>query len=248
MAKNKKPLLQEGTVRRMMKLANMEALGNGFISEKYTPLEEDEAFTAKKEKAGQDKRKGAEERGAEGTKKKTSGTGRGEKKGDDAYANEAQAINEEDELDATEDELGAEDDFADEEGDEIEDLEAEEPESEVTITDEEAQDIIDLADKLRDAVGDDGGGEEEVEFEAEEEIDVEEPGTRYEEGLEEDALYEAALKGLQIDLVDDKAQQKEAMLQEVKRRIYKRVVKRLLEGSKPKERKETRKSRTTKKR
>ena len=42
MAKNNKPLLQEGTVRRMMKLANMEALGNGFISEKYTPLEEDE--------------------------------------------------------------------------------------------------------------------------------------------------------------------------------------------------------------
>ena len=34
MAKNKKPLLNEGTVRRMMKLANMEALGNGFISEK----------------------------------------------------------------------------------------------------------------------------------------------------------------------------------------------------------------------
>ena len=33
--KNNKPLLQEGTIRRMMKLANMEALGNGFISEKY---------------------------------------------------------------------------------------------------------------------------------------------------------------------------------------------------------------------
>ena len=34
MAKNKKPLLNEGTVRRMMKLANMEALGDNFISEK----------------------------------------------------------------------------------------------------------------------------------------------------------------------------------------------------------------------
>ena len=42
MAKNNKPLLKEGTVRRMMKLADMEALGDGFISEKYTPLSEEE--------------------------------------------------------------------------------------------------------------------------------------------------------------------------------------------------------------
>tara|TARA_R110002060_G_scaffold6146_4_gene9448 strand:+ start:2552 stop:3229 length:678 start_codon:yes stop_codon:yes gene_type:complete len=50
-------------------------------------IDEDKAFTAKKEKPGADMRKGAEKRGAEGTKKKTSGKGRGEKKGDDAYAN-----------------------------------------------------------------------------------------------------------------------------------------------------------------
>ena len=50
--------------------------------------EEDKDYTAKKEKPGADKRKGAEKRGAEGTKKKTSGSGRGEKKGDDAYVNE----------------------------------------------------------------------------------------------------------------------------------------------------------------
>jgi len=51
-------------------------------------MEEDKPFTAKKEKPGADMRKGAEKRGAEGTKKKTSGKGRGEKKGDDAYVNE----------------------------------------------------------------------------------------------------------------------------------------------------------------
>jgi len=33
-------------------------------------------------------RKGAEKRGAEGTKKKTSGTKRGTKRGDDAFVNE----------------------------------------------------------------------------------------------------------------------------------------------------------------
>jgi len=266
MAKKNKPLLKEGTVRRMMKLANMEALGNGFISEKYIPLEEEEV----------------DEGTHKGQSKKTTQAARGAKKGDEAFINE-----QEDELEATEDELGAEDAFADEEGAEIDDLAAEEPEAEgeVTITDEEAQDIIDLADKLRDAVGDEGGGggdEEEIEFEAEEEVedvDLEEPGNRmYEQGtppheecakrfppgslghqrcmkklqkkrrdqnegledeavdeaVDETALYEAALKGLQIDLVDDKAQQREAMLQEVKKRIYKRVVKRLLEGSKKK--------------
>lgn len=53
-------------------------------------LEEDKPFTAKKEKPGEDLRKGAEKRGAEGTRKKTSGSGRGEKKGDDAYVNEEQ--------------------------------------------------------------------------------------------------------------------------------------------------------------
>ena len=52
---------------------------------KTHPGEED--YTAKREKPGQDKRKGASKRGAEGTKKKTSGKKRGSKKGDDAYAN-----------------------------------------------------------------------------------------------------------------------------------------------------------------
>ena len=50
-------------------------------------IDEDKAYSAKKEKPGADLRKGAEKRGAEGTKKKTSGKGRGEKEGDDAYAN-----------------------------------------------------------------------------------------------------------------------------------------------------------------
>ena len=231
MANTKKPLLQEGTVRRMMKLANMDALGDGFISEKYAPLEEDEAYSAKKEKAGQDKRQGAEERGAEGTLAKTKGHGRVD------YVNEE---NDEDELEqelrATEDELGAEDEIADEEPEE-----AEEVEGEVTITDEEAQDIIDLADKLKGAVG----GEEEVE--AEEEVEIEGPGDEMEMGAEEETLeepgtrsmyeeelYEAALKGLGIDLVDDKAQQAQAVLQEIKSRVYKRVVNRLLkEGKQP---------------
>ena len=46
-------------------------------------LSEDEDYTAKKEKPGADKRKGAEKRGAEGTLAKTKGHGRVD------YANES---------------------------------------------------------------------------------------------------------------------------------------------------------------
>ena len=208
----------------MMKLANMEALGNGFISEKYTPLEEEELEEKKQPYGGN---KGDESRSKRDFM-------------EDDTNEQKEPLQEEgleDELDATEDELGAEDAFADEEGDELDDLGAEEP-SEVTITDEEAQDIIDLADKLKGAVGDEPA--DDGEFEAEEEIDLEEPASRSyeesvdEESIDEDALYEAALKGLQIDLINDKKEQQEAKLQEAKRRVYKRVVKRLLEKNKKK--------------
>ena len=230
MAKKNKPLLKEGTVRRMMKLANMEALGDGFISEKYTPLEEDDAYTAKKEPPRRDKRKGAEERGAEGTLAKTKGHGRVDYVDENLVEEddlEAELGATEDELGATEDELGAEDETADEEGAELE--------GEVTITDEEAQDIIDLADKLKDAVGEpEAEADVEIEdempmgLEAEEEVDLEEPGNR----MYEEELYEAALKGLHIEIVDDKAEQRKALVQEAKKRIYERVIRRLLSESK----------------
>ena len=86
--------------------------------------------------------------------------------------------------------------------------------AEVTITDEEAQDIIDLADKLKDAVGGEEemeageeemeAGEEEMEASAEEEPGLEAPGDR----VYEEELYEAALKGLNIDFVDDRTHKK----------------------------------------
>lgn len=214
MAKKNKPLLNEGTVRRMMQLANMEALGNGFISEKWSGA-----------KAGDE--------GAGKDKDDTDYSGKGMRKGDESDTGRGKDdIKEQEEL-----ELGAEEEEIADVG-EVEP--AAEPEAEVTITDEEAQDIIDLADKLRDAVGDEGaeeelppeGGEEiEMEMGAEEELPMEEPGNRsvYEEN---DELYEAALKGMNLSVVDDDAKRQEAMLQEVKKRVYKRVVSRLLKDRK----------------
>ena len=115
--------------------------------------------------------------------------------------------------------------------------EAEEGDEEVSITDEEAQDIIDLADKLKAAMeggADEEEGEEEMDMdmgdeEAEMDMDMEEPGMR---DMMEEELYEAALRGLDIEVVDDKAEQREALMNEAKARIYERVIKRLLKESK----------------
>jgi|TARA_E500000305_G_scaffold23369_1_gene17611 hypothetical protein len=213
MAKNEnKTLLNEGTIRRMMKLANMESLGNGFITEKYTG-----------EKAGDE--------GAGAHKDDTDYAGKGMRKGDESDTGRGEDFVKEEsemeaELSATEDELGAEDEVADEEAAEIE--------SEVTITDDEAQDIINLADKLKGAVSDDEPGEEdpvgdmEMDISGEEEVDIEEPGMRA-TAMYEEELYEAALKGLEIDLVDDS---KPATLQQVKEAVYKKVINRLLKEAK----------------
>jgi hypothetical protein len=125
---SKKNLLNEATIRRFMKLANMEPLTSPFVDrleEMHCPggrdddetMEEDKAYTAKKEEPGADLRKGAEKRGAEGTLAKTPGHGRVDYVKEDAH--------EEDELDATEDELGDEDHVADEEGAELDALEDE---------------------------------------------------------------------------------------------------------------------------
>jgi len=217
MAKNKKALLNEGTVRRMMKLANMDALGDGFITERFG-VEEDQGFNnpanpRSRYMQEQDEEEAGLDLGAE------------------------------EEVETPEGAEGAEGDEGAEMDVDMEmDTEGEEMEGEVTITDDEAQDIIALADKLRGAVEGTPEEEEEVDVEAElegpegemdfgeeEELDLEEPGNR---GMYEEELYEAALKGLEINIVDDKAQKRQALVKEVKSRIYKRVVERLLKESK----------------
>jgi len=232
MAKNNKPLLNEATIRRMMKLADMDALGDNFISEKK--YEWHKGDDSKSHPGDHDE---GESSGDEGARGDTDYAGKGMRKGDESDTGRGKDfVKEEDELEselsATEDELSDMDSEADREHDELEADEAE-LEGEVTITDEEAQDIIDLADKLKGAVG---GDDDEVEaempmdldIEAEEEVDIEEPATR----MYEEELYEAALKGLNIDIVDDKLKDRKARIQEAKKRIYERVVRRLIAESK----------------
>ena len=47
----------------------------------------------------------------------------------------------------------------------------------------------------------------------------------------QEGLYEAALQGLDIDLVADPARQRRVLVKEVKKRIYERVVNRLIRES-----------------
>ena len=233
MAKNKKPLLNEGTVRRMMKLANMESLGDNFITEKWGSKKHE--FHRHMDDEGHETKSGDVGGGkyGKGGHYKDYEQPYGGDKGDESKTRPGRKdyVKEEDELEAelgaTEDELGAEDEVADEEAAELD--------SEVTITDDEAQDIIDLADKLRDAVGDEDGESEEepldLDIDAEEEIDIEDPGVR---NVYEEELYEAALKGLNIEVVEDKATQQKELVAEVKKRIYERVIRRLIAEGKQK--------------
>jgi hypothetical protein len=206
MSKNKN-LLNENTIRRMMKLASVDSLSDSFISTKYSPLaesvEEENIEEAKHEKEEEKPVKESEEVVAE----------------------------EEMDLEMEEPEM---------EEPEMEMPDADEPdeEDEVTLTDDEARDIIALADKLRAAMG----GEEESAPEGEEmsmdmgddemEMDAEveeEPGMRYDMMEEEEEnLYEAALSNLDIEVIEEK----EVQLENLKKEIYKKVVNRLLKESK----------------
>lgn len=215
MAKNKKPtksLLNENTVRRMMKLADIPELSESFFSEtkKGDKTKDDE-------KAYEDPSEGEEDKPERGPKAKSPGY-KPKAYGQKSSTNESLFAEEDDEEEALEDELGAEDEIADEEGAEL-DAEAEAPaEGAAEITPEAAQAIIDLAASLE-ASGAVEGAEAEVEGEEEIEAGVEdiEAGAEEEELAEFRGLEEQLAK-LGIEVVDDRR---------LKEAVYKRVIKRL---------------------
>ena len=238
---SKKNLLNEATVRRFMKLANMEPLTSPFVDRlnemgaydapgdrDQDTMEEDRPYTAKKEPPG-DLRRGARKRGGEGTLAKTPGHGRVD------YVNEDEE--EERELHATEDELGDEDRVADEEGAELDAL-ADEPVGEDAALEPEVRARVEDAlagalEALAVELGDTLGVELDVETapeEAEMEVDIEAgevelPGGEEEEVVDVEAGAEVesdeeelALEG--VEVVDDSA-----LINEVAKRVTARLVK-----------------------
>ena len=120
MAKNKKPqksLLNENTIRRMMKLAEIPSLTDSFLTEKWGSKKGE---YKREDEEGVEKKAGDVDHHYKDYEGKPGGN-----KGDDSkthpgrkdYIKEDE--HEEEELHATEDELGDEDEVADEEGAEL---------------------------------------------------------------------------------------------------------------------------------
>ncbi len=229
MAKNKKSksLLNEATVRRMMKLADIPELSDSFIAEEWGSKGPKRAGEGGDHEYRRKDVDGVETKAGEGPRGhyKVDMDNTGEKEGDDSSTHPGhkdymkEESEEESELHATEDELGAEDHEADEEADE---LDAEASEGDAEITPEAAQAIVDLAAQLEasGALEDAGAGEE-----VEAEIEMSDDGDEVEE--EEIEELDEALAKLGIEVVDDKK------LQET---VRKRVIARLLKEKKSQER------------
>jgi len=151
----KKSLLNESQVRQFMKLASLQPLASGFV-EGLTKGDPDEEMD---ESHGRGRREGA----AGYNKPDNNTRPKGLTEEEDLEA----------ELGATEDELGAEDQFADEEADELDDLEG----PEAPAPDEGADKMISVADllaALESAIEEVTGEEVETEMDPDLEADEEE--------------------------------------------------------------------------
>lgn len=225
MPKNtKKPLLKESTVRRMFKLANIEAVGNGFLSERFTSEEQIEENV---EEIVENEEEITEESVTEESIDEEVVSE------EEMEAEMKMDMEEPGAMDA--DDVGA-DDMAAAEDDEVE--------AEVTVPDTDVEALRtarDVLDQVIAAAGEEGE-EMGMEAGAEEDAMADEMSDEMDElagdedmeapGMRNMDLYEAALKGLDLELVDDKIETAKQKLEEVKKLVYKRVVERLLQESK----------------
>ena len=210
MSKNtKKPILAENTVRRFMKLASIDTLSDGFVNETYKMEEEEMNEMGDYNEGMHDPKEGMH---------------------DPKEGMHSKMEEQEEEMD--------------------DEAPTDEAAEEVTISDDEAEALIDahnaadeVVAKLEDAMaGEEPEAEEDEEAEEEgeepmdadlmepEEEESEEPMMEGEEVMEE--LYEAALSGLNIDI---EKKSKEELVNEVKKAIFQRVVRRLIKESKSKQ-------------
>ena len=225
-------LLTENTIRRFMKLANTEALSKSFLSEavpSQTIEMEPMKITAKKPAAKVDLRKQVDQASADA--KKAHGA-KAAQKGREAFA---KSINEEEELEENTEELeenledleeqeeeememdvelGAEDDMDAEP--EMDEPEMDEPEmgqpemgeADMSLTEEEAQLLISLGERLSAAIGE-GADAPEMEEPEMEEPEMEEPEMEEDDEeaayrMDEESLVNEVLKRVTKRLVAEK--------------------------------------------
>jgi hypothetical protein len=213
-------LLTENTIRRFMQLANTEPLADNFLSQ---------------EGAGDDVRKAGEESGVnklanrplhpslQPKKKKDSGVATSAPKKEGVAEEEALEENEEIELEEQEEEPEMELDTELGAGDDMEamgDMDAAEPEmgeADMSLTEEEAELLISLGERLKAAMGEGAeppAGEEEVEVDP-----TDEEGEEGEEGEEVDLEDEDAPGYAMSEDIDQ-----EELVNEVLKRVTKRLV------------------------
>ena len=200
---SKRALLNEEVTRRMMKLANIGAVNaQNFITEAYDELEE-----------------GGAKKGDQSATHLDYMEEGGDKKGDQSathldYVKESE--HEEEELHATEDELGAEDELADEEGAE---LDAVEDAPVGGDKEEQFKTIVDMLADLLDVDAD-------VELEGGEELEIDTPeGDLEVEDEEEVDLMEALTARVLSRIEQDK--QKDARKEQIAESVASRIMKRL---------------------
>mgnify|MGYP003651208578 CR=1 FL=1 len=217
MAKNKKPqksLLNEGVIRRMMQLADIDQLSESFVSEMHSQGDDDEEDERLSMKHGAEK-------GKEQSYK--------DRRDDAGF----EVRKEEDEMEAAEDEMDDAMDTMDDAEDEMDDA-MDDADAGAEITPEAAQAIVDLAAQLE-ASGALDDAEDEAEVEAEMELSEEEEFMEAKEATVEesedkqiDGLSEA-LQALGIEIVDDAADK------ELHESVRQRVIARLSEQKKAQE-------------
>ena len=187
-------LLAENTIRRFMKLANVETMTDNFVTEMYGKKFKDD----EKEELEETKEEELEEGGMN------------YKDDDDEDIKE--------EIDALYEEEEDEEDFEDEEEDMEMDLDAEDPEldaepeigaADMSLTEEEAQLLVDLGRRLETALGgeegeDDMGDMEDMEDMGAPEMDA--PADEEDEELMQEALVNEVLKRVTKRIVAAKLQ------------------------------------------
>jgi hypothetical protein len=168
-----KNLLNENTIRRFMKLANVDSLTNNFIAESYAIEEEDEMT-------------------------------------DDAITEVEEEEESRELLQGEEEPMEEEpmDDEMDDEPMEDEPMEDELGEADISLTEEEAQLLIDLGDRLRDALG--AEGDEDMD------LDMEEPD------MDEPAMDEPEIDEMPPEEEEEVLQ--EALVAEVLKRVTRRII------------------------
>jgi hypothetical protein len=169
-----KNLLNENTIRRFMKLANVDSLTNNFIAESYAIEEEDEMT-------------------------------------DDAITEVEEEEESRELLQGEEEPMEEEpmDDEMDDEPMEDEPMEDELGEADISLTEEEAQLLIDLGDRLRDALG--AEGDEDMD------LDMDEPD------MDEPAMDEPDMDEMPPEEEEEEVLQ-EALVAEVLKRVTRRII------------------------